>query len=55
MLQRRRNRTELRLMDSYIQILCTLRSLLNELDHLTVLNTVKQASSFHGDLRVHKI
>ena len=33
-------------------MILTLRSLLNELARLTVLNTVKQASSFNRDLRV---
>ena len=32
----------------------TLRSLLNELARLTVMNTVKQASLFNRDLRVKK-
>ena len=37
------------------QKICTLRSLLNELACLTVLNTVKRASSFDRDLRVNII
>ena len=39
--------------ENYHKIIsCTVRSLLNELARLTVLNTVKQASLFNRDLRV---
>ena len=42
MLQRRPNRTELRLMDSYIQILCRFQKCKRKVPALSLLNIEKQ-------------